>query len=494
MKKRMTALLLAALILSGACGCKDSKKTASDTVSYVTEWEEYDETVEGEAQDTASGKGDSSKKNNSSKKDNSKGNSGKNNGSVTSSDINSGTSVTKGLDFGGKTFTKTIIGAIPNRTVRKKEAFEKKYNCKIKLVSLQWEQYNSQIATAMSSGQPYDICGLQSYFWPEAGVQGLYEPLNDYITQSDLYNSKTGIGIDLEKSKEFEMNGNLYGVSNHSGVFAEILQVLFYNKLMFEEAGLEDPLKLYNSGKWTWDKFFEYAKKLKNESKGKYIIGQELEAGAFTLSDGYKYVTKKNGKVTANLSDSKYLNGLKKYSEFCKNYMGPKGYGDDPTEFYNGNYYMFYQSYTYGKYYMYDTIVNSAAFDNDFSNLGVVPFPTPDGKHTNNPGGGPQAKGAGKGSKDPRIVIAWTKFDLEFDDPEADSDPYQYSTEIDNVIKKCFDNINYGMCNYKTSSQTVSSLYGQIDSAAKTGGDYVKLINDNKATIQSIIDDSLGQK
>lgn len=495
MKKRILSLLLAALMVATVAGCTDSKQTTSDTVSYITEWEDYDEVVEGEESgaDKTASSSKADKTNSSSKKDN-KTNTASKTDKVNSDTVSNNGSVTKGLDFGGKTFTKTIIGAIPARTVRKKEAFEKKYNCKIKLVSLKWEQYNSQVATAMSSGTPYDICGLQSYFWPEAGVQGLYEPLNKYISKEDLYNSKTGIGIDLDVSSEFEMNGNLYGVSNHSGIFASMLQVMFYNKLMFEDAGLEDPLKLYNSGKWTWDKFFEYAKKVKNASKGKYLVGQEFSATNFVKSNGFKYSVIKNGKVTSNITDKLYLSSLQKYEEFAKNYMGPKGYSDDPTEFYNGNYYMFSQAYTYGTYYMYDTIVNSAAFDNDFSNLGVVPFPAgPNNTKKLNPGGGAQAKAAGKGSKDPRIVIAWTKFDLEFDDPAADEDPYQYSKEINTMITKLFDNINDGMANYKTSSQSVTDIIGKIEGAAKTGGDYVSLIESNKTTIQNIIDDSLGQ-
>ncbi len=489
MKKRIISLALAVLMLLGVCGCGGSGKDTEGSVSYITEWEEYEVEVDGEETDK-----DADKEDSSGKKDNSSSSSSGKKPSSTSSLKPQSGSVVKGLDFGGKTFTKTIIGAIPAKTIRKKEAFEKKFNCTIKLVNLQWEQYNSQVATAMSSGKPYDICGLQSFFWPEAGVQGLYEPLNKYIADEDLYNKKTGVGIDLDVSSEFALNGKYYGVSNHSGAFASMIQVMYYNKLMFEEAGFDDPLELYNKGKWTWDKFFEYAKEAKNASKGQYLMGQELSSTSFVLSNGYKYTTMKKGKVKENLSDSVYLKSLEKYKEFATKYMGPKGYSDDPTEFYNGNYYMFSQVYSYGTMYMYDTIVNSAAFDYDFDNLGVVPFPVgPNNKTKTNPGHGGQAKAAGKGSKDPRVVIAWTKFDLEFKDPMADEDPYRYSDKINNMISKMFDNVNDYLPNYKTASQSARALYTQIENAAKKGGDYVKLINDHKSTIQSIIDDSLGQ-
>lgn len=482
MKKRVFSLGLAAVLLLGICGCKSSKKDSSDTVSYITSYE--DEIISG---DSGAASGDKTSSSTSGSK-------GGKTSSGTTIVPNKG-SIENNLDFKGQTFTKTIIGAISQATMRRKAAFEKKFNCNIQLVSLQWESYNSQVATAMSSGKPYDICGLHTTFWPEAGVQGLYEPLNKYIYESDLYNSKTGVGIDLNASKTFELNGNLYGVANHTGTYVSMLQVLYYNKLMFEEVGLEDPMELYKAGKWNWNKFFEIAAKVKNPQKGKYLIGQEFSAVTMALSNGFTYTKNQNGKVVENLSDPKFLTALNKYSEFMKNYAGPKGYSDDATEFYNGNYYMFLQGVTHGKMYMYDTIKNSAAFDYDFSNLGVVPFPYgPDNTKKVNPGHGLQAKAAGKGSKDPRVVIAWTKFDLEFKDPAADEDPHQYSPEINKVINSLFDNVNDFIPNYKTASQSAQSLIEQIHNAAKNGGDVTQAIANNKKTIQSIIDDSLGQK
>ena len=494
MKKRIGCLVFAFLLMISAVGCAKEKDN-DETVSYVTSYieEEVDDGSDAnEAKDEKSGKED--------KKDASSGETTKavqkeKSTNHETADINVKKSGTvDSLNFGGKKFTKTIIGTITQATMRRKAAFEKKFNCKIELVSLQWESYNSQVATAVAAGNPYDICGLQSYFWPEAGVQGLYEPLNDYISKDDLYNSKTGIGIDLNTSGEFMYKNKLYGVSNHSGAYASMVQVMFYNKAMFKAAGLKDPLELYNSGQWTWDKFFEYGKKVYNKQKNKYLCGRELSPTSFALSNGFEYVKYNNGKVTENLSDKKYHTALKKYGEFMKNYAGPKGYSDDPSEFYNGNHYMFSQMYSYGQYYMYDSIVASSAFKNDYSNLGIVPWPIgPDNTNKVTPGHGGQAKSAGKGSKDPRIVIAWTKFEREFKDPQASGDKTMYSPEIQKLITSLFDRVNDTIPNYKTSSNSARTLISKIEKAAATGGDYVSLINSSKGTIQSIINDSLKQ-
>lgn len=274
-----------------------------------------------------------------------------------------------------------------------------------------------------------------------------------------------------------------------------MLQVLYYNKLMFKDAGLKDPLELWNSGKWTWDKLFEYGEAVTSPSKGKYLMGKEFNMFTWVLSNGFKYTKTVKGKVTQNLSDPLYINSLKKGYEFYSKYVGPKGYSDDPTEFYNGNYYMFSQVSTYGSYYMYDSIVKSSAFGKKFSNLGVVPFPYgPNNTSKANPGHGGQAKAAGKGSKDPRIVIAWTKFASEFEDPMKDENPSLYSDEINAALDKCFDNVNNIMPNYKTSSDSTNNYIGKIQQAALENGDITKAIEDYSKTVQSIINSSLGQK
>lgn len=302
MNKRITSLLLAVLLLLTVCGCK--KKPASDNTSDTySEWIEEIEVPDdgdGSTSSGTTGKGNS----NSSKGTASTGN--KNVDNI--GHKGTGKKTVDNLDFGGKTYTKTIIGSVTKGLNRRIAAFEKKYNCKIKLVSLQWEQYNSQVATRMASGDPYDICGLQSYFFPEAVIQGLYEPLEDYIYDADTYNSKTGVGIDMNVSSTFNYGGHVYGVSNHSGAYATMMQVLYYNKVLFEEAGLDDPVELYKKGQWTWDALEKMAKKVTEPSKGKYLLGRDFGNTPFITSNGHQYTTvDKSGKVKANLSDPKLI-------------------------------------------------------------------------------------------------------------------------------------------------------------------------------------------
>ena len=493
MNKKVISLFLTAALLLTVCGCEKnpSKKDTSDTYS---EWIEEIEVSDGES--SSSGSAGTGSKGTTSKGNTSTGN--KNVDNI--GHKGTGKKTVDNLNFGGKTYTKTIVGSVTKGLTRRIAAFEKKYNCKIKLVSLQWEQYNSQVATRMASGDPYDICGLQTTFFPEAVVQGLYEPLEDYIYDADTYNSKTGVGIDMNVSSTFNYGGHVYGVSNHSGAYASMVQVLYYNKVLFEEEGLDDPVELYKKGQWTWDALEKMAAKIAKSGKGvKFLLGRDFGGIPFITSNGHQYTTiDKSGKVKSTLSksDPTLINALTKLKEFYSSkYVGPKGYSDDPTEFYNGNYYMFQQVYSYGTYYMASSIEKSAAFENDFKNLGVVPYPYgPDNTKKYNPGEGAQAKACGKGSGAQELVIAWTKFEREFEDPMKNEDPYLYDSATQKMIDKLFDNVLDRMPNYKTSTKTALSAYTEAYNAAQSGGEFIQIINDWAPTVQSIIDESLKQK
>jgi len=469
-----------------------SDKTSSTGSDKTTNTGSDKVTSTGSDKTTSTGANGKNENNSSSSKGNAGGaSSGGSSVSVTPPTKNG--SILEGLDFGGKEFTKTIIGTVGNQVMRTISAFEEQYNCKIKLVRLKWETYNSQVATRMASGDPYDICGIANQFFPECVVQDLYEPLDKYIEEVDQYNPKTGYGIDMDMSSYYNYNGKMYGLVAHTGRLSTLPYVLYYNKLKFKEAGLEDPLALYNKGQWTWEKFLEYGKIVKDPGKGQYLIGQDIN-NTFVYSNDWNPVKFTNGKTLTNIKDSKFINALSKYSEICSTVVGPKSFSDNPSEFVNGNYYMFMQQSMYGYLDLMPQIVGSSAFKKDKDNLGICPIPLgADNKTKASPAFCGQGKAAGKGSDDPRVVVAWVLFSNMFTDPEAANDPYAYNSEQQGIINKISDNVIPTMNYYKTSTQNAASLTDEIIEAARKGNDYSKLISDYSKTIQTIIDDSMKQ-
>lgn len=80
------------------------------------------------------------------------------------------------------------------------------------------------------------------------------------------------------------LNGKLYFVSGdiaHSNITS--IGVVFFNKQIIEDQGLEDPYALVESGEWTLDKMFEIAKQV-------YIDNGEIP-GEKDDTDTYGYVT-----------------------------------------------------------------------------------------------------------------------------------------------------------------------------------------------------------
>lgn len=504
--KRNLAMMLALVLLLSASGCKSSKNDGSTVESYIISYEDVYEDVP-----TASDGTDSTVSGSNSGSGNQGGGSG-NTGTSGSGNQGSGNTGTGGtgaaaskpvqskgsiqnLDFGGKTFTKTIVGVAPAYKIRMKEAFEKKFNCKVQFKSLPWETYNSKVASAMAAGDPYDICGLHYYFWPEAGVQGLYEPLDSYFYEQDLYDENSGstAGIDLEQSRYYSWNGSTYGVANNRETYCGQPDVYFYNKTMVK--GFEDPMKLYQEGKWTWDKFFEIAEIVTKSGKVK-MFGGSWDGASFCQRNGVQTTKTVNGKVLSNLEDPLWAKSIKVAKEFLTKYCDSAGGRSDPEPFINGKHFMHQQTITWGTFDGYDMIIKSSAFKKNYDNLGIVPLPQgPDNKNDIYVLDGPQAKAAGKGSKDPRVAVAWVWFASQWKDPMQEDDPALYSSEVYKMLDKVYRSHYYGIPNYKTSSKKVMDLHGTIFTDSIYGDqDFTKLVQDNIKTIQSIIDDSLGQK
>ena len=492
MTKKIICIVLTVLMVLGTLtACKTNPSSNEYITSTIWVDVEEEDTDSDDGNDVTSSSDGKTENNSSVSSGNSGGTNNGSAGSVTPP-TNKG-SILEGLDFGGKTFTKTIIGTVGNQVMRTISAFEEQYNCKIKLVRLKWETYNSQVATRMASGDPYDICGIANQFFPECAVQNLYEPLDKYIQAVDQYNPKTGYGIDMDMSSYYNYNGKMYGLVAHTGRLSTLPYVLYYNKLKFKEAGLEDPLALYNKGKWTWDKFLEYGKIVKVPAKGQYLIGQDIH-NTFVYSNDWNPVKFVNGKTLTNISDSKFINALSKYSEICSTVVGPKSFSDNPSEFINGNYYMFMQQSMYGYLDLMPKVVASSAFKKNKDNLGICPIPVgADNKTKASPAFCGQGKAAGKGSDDPRVVVAWVLFSNMFTDPEAKNDPYTYNAEQQAIIDKISDNVIPTMNYYKTSTQNAALLTDEIIEAARKGNDYSKLISDYSKTIQTIIDYSMKQ-
>jgi multiple sugar transport system substrate-binding protein len=133
------------------------------------------------------------------------------------------------------------------------DAFEEKNpNIKVKLDIIS-DQYMDVMKTRLIGGEAADVFYLDAFEAPALIETGVLEPLDDYVTeQFDVE--------DFEKPllEAFQHEGVTYGFPKDFSTLA-----LFYNKKMFEEAGIEAPPA-------TWDELLEISKEL---TQGTQVYG-----------------------------------------------------------------------------------------------------------------------------------------------------------------------------------------------------------------------------
>ncbi|MBO1005331.1 ABC transporter substrate-binding protein [Pseudogracilibacillus auburnensis] len=143
----------------------------------------------------------------------------------------------------------TEIGDI---AVARVKEVEEKYNVKIEYSVVPWEEKVNQLTASILAGEPMaDLMGLDTNMTAGLVQQDYLIPLDDIVDLSSIK-----INDLLQQMGTF--NGKVYLMKpdvNESGG-------MFYNKTMFEQAGLQDPFELQEAGEWTWNAMLDAAKKL----------------------------------------------------------------------------------------------------------------------------------------------------------------------------------------------------------------------------------------
>ena len=479
MKKALTVILAALMVIVPATGCKSNKATES----YYSYYEDYpDDAGKGSTDSGSDGSNTESGNKGGSK------NSGTGSGTDTkNSSTGSGTVNTKKYDFKGKTFTMALTWSeeMYHTTSFKAtiSAFEKKYNCKIKTVDLDFDKYNQQVSQRASSGESYDICYMHGSFFPDGAISGIYEDLTAAVKEIGSAN------ISADKSDLFKWNGKLYGVCSYNSCYPV---VMFYNKLLFENAGLEDPKALYNSGKWTWDKIFSMGKEVTDRNSDIYFLGSHFSE-ATLYGENYIYID--NGKVINNLMSSNIRRSLQLMQKI---YVGNDAIGrnkrDDSyiTEFSNGRVYAFIEeSSKYNE--AANAVKKSMAFNKSVDNIGVVPLPLPaENSKKLYPTGWYTAVCAGKGS-DPRVAVLWQDFRAGYEVPVKGNN--ELSKDDKAMIEKLLKGptIQSAHGQYANSNTRTAKLFEEIVYKAHDGADIAKTLNDYLPQFNACIEATVGK-
>jgi ABC-type glycerol-3-phosphate transport system substrate-binding protein len=140
-----------------------------------------------------------------------------------------------------------------------------------------WDDYFPLVVSNIMSGnKEYSMYCLAADWAMTLYKQGLLFPISDSSVKLDNRVPVEGQKGAWNKMMEdlFTINGKTYATSPGIGGFSWQGNFVFFNKRLFREAGLDPdlPFNLQSAGTWTWDAFFDTAKKLTRDVNNDGIV------------------------------------------------------------------------------------------------------------------------------------------------------------------------------------------------------------------------------
>lgn len=141
------------------------------------------------------------------------------------------------------------------------KSFQEKYpNIGIKVIHTDSLSYSDKLQAMFAGGTPPDVFYLHCENFIDYASKGLLYPLDDFASDpafdlNDFYPELVNV---------FRFGGSLYGIPKDWTSF-----VLYYNKNLFDEAGID-----YPSSDWKWNDLLTAAKALTKDKNGDSIIDQ----------------------------------------------------------------------------------------------------------------------------------------------------------------------------------------------------------------------------
>ena len=133
-------------------------------------------------------------------------------------------------------------------------------NVKIRFQYYPWGEYFQKLEIAYAGGKPPDVHRQDDDEIPAFAERGVLLPLEEHL---------------LKKVKKEDIAWSVVEstmIGGHLWVSIPATRVgnLWYNKKLFDEAGVPYPPKTFPSNDWTWDKFVEVCRKLTKPEKMQY--------------------------------------------------------------------------------------------------------------------------------------------------------------------------------------------------------------------------------
>lgn len=179
------------------------------------------------------------------------------------------------------------------------ERMKKVYGIEIKTVKTTYTQLPTKLASLQAAGNAPDVFISYNAGFPTMYSKDMFIPIDDFVDFNDSFWAPAKSTSDM-----FAWNsGKHYMIAE-----ALVARYCWYNKKLFERNGLESPLELYKSGKWTWEAAITAAKELTQDTDRDGNIDQwglsgDIQSPMFA-SKNTNFVTINNGEITSNLKST----------------------------------------------------------------------------------------------------------------------------------------------------------------------------------------------
>lgn len=140
--------------------------------------------------------------------------------------------------------------------------FETSNNCTVDIILVPFNEYMQKLSIQMAAKTAPDAVWLSEAMIPQFINSGNMSDLTSALKNDSSFDLNDFYPTTLDL---FKRGQKIYGVPFSFGP-----RVIFYNKTLFDQKGLETPTQLAKEGKWTLDTFFADAKALTDSSKGVY--------------------------------------------------------------------------------------------------------------------------------------------------------------------------------------------------------------------------------
>lgn len=169
--------------------------------------------------------------------------------------------------------------------------------------------YKQALLTAIASGTEPDLFYMDIFWWQELAKNDVLLPLDDLMASTGTKKEDFIPAL----MDAFTFDGKVYGIPKDFNTLG-----LFYNKDMFDKAGLE-----YPNENWTWDDMKAAAEKLSDPANNIYGLGVPADPGRFPIFAFQNGANIMNADFTdTELDSAKTVEAAQFYTDFRVNKIG----------------------------------------------------------------------------------------------------------------------------------------------------------------------------